>query len=41
MIADPWQLRNLLHDGEPKNNPNQSALHTRLAEARVCKGGSC
>jgi arylsulfatase A-like enzyme len=38
---DPYQLRNLLHDGVPGNNPNVPALHERLASARACAGATC
>jgi arylsulfatase A-like enzyme len=35
---DPWQLRNLLHDGRPGNNPNVAALSARLRRDRRCEG---
>jgi arylsulfatase A-like enzyme len=35
---DPWQLRNLLHDGDPRNNPNVRALAAQLARDRRCRG---
>jgi arylsulfatase A-like enzyme len=35
---DPWQLRNLLHDGDPANNPNVRSLQARLARDRRCAG---
>lgn len=35
---DPWQLRNLLHDGDPRNNPNVRALAAQLAHDRRCRG---
>jgi arylsulfatase A-like enzyme len=38
---DPWQLRNVLRDGRPGNNPSVAKLHTRLARLRRCKGRAC
>jgi arylsulfatase A-like enzyme len=38
LARDPWQLRNLLHDGNPDNNPAVGALSKQLAEDRVCAG---
>jgi arylsulfatase A-like enzyme len=38
LVRDPWQLRNLLHDGNPGNNPNLRLLRTRLARDRACAG---
>jgi hypothetical protein len=38
LAQDPWQLRNLLHDGNPSNNPHVQALSNQLADDRVCAG---
>jgi arylsulfatase A-like enzyme len=38
LVRDPWQLRNLLHDGNPRNNPNLRSLRDRLARDRRCAG---
>ena len=38
LLRDPWQLRNLLHDGNPDNNPSIGALSAELARDRVCTG---
>jgi arylsulfatase A-like enzyme len=35
---DPWQLRNLLHDGNPDNDPNVAPLRRQLATDRHCSG---
>jgi arylsulfatase A-like enzyme len=35
---DPWQLRNLLRDGDPSNNPDIAALSAQLAQDHVCAG---
>ena len=35
---DPWQLRNLLHDGTRANNPDVAALSARLRRDRRCAG---
>jgi hypothetical protein len=35
---DPWQLQNLFRDGDPRNNPNVSALVNQLAADRRCRG---
>jgi arylsulfatase A-like enzyme len=34
---DPWQLRNLLRDGDPQDPP-VGALHARLHDLRSCRG---
>ena len=39
--ADPWQLQNLLVDGQPANDPDVAALSARLSADRVCRGSSC
>ena len=38
---DPWELENLLHDGDPANDPDVAALHRRLAALRDCQGAGC
>jgi arylsulfatase A-like enzyme len=38
---DPWQLHNLLADGNPSNDPNVKALSRRLHRERTCAGKSC
>ena len=35
---DPWQLRNLLRDGNPANDPRIAPLAARLAADRGCTG---
>jgi arylsulfatase A-like enzyme len=35
---DPWQLTNLLHDGNPNNDPNVAPLRRQLAADRQCSG---
>jgi arylsulfatase A-like enzyme len=37
---DPWELRNLLGDDRPKNDPSRALLHRRLARLRECTGTS-
>ena len=42
--SDPWQLRNVLGDGEPGNDPSPARLtelSSRLAADRVCAGPTC
>ena len=41
LAADPWQLQNLLADGNPSNDPNLSALSFQLAQDRSCVGAAC
>jgi arylsulfatase A-like enzyme len=41
LVADPWQLRNLLGDGGPANDPDVGPLHARLSADRVCAGSTC
>jgi arylsulfatase A-like enzyme len=38
---DPWELRNLLHDGITENNPDTSRLHDWVSQYRSCSGSSC
>lgn len=37
LIRDPWQLRNLLHDGSP-GGPNVAAISAQLQRDRRCDG---
>lgn len=39
LVNDPWQLDNLLGDGDPTNDPPQDAL--ALASARLARDRSC
>ena len=39
--SDPWQLRNLLHDRDPTNNPDISLLHALVQRDRSCVGAAC
>jgi arylsulfatase A-like enzyme len=42
--SDPHQLRNVLKDGDPSNNPSRKrlqALSDRLASDRKCKASTC
>jgi arylsulfatase A-like enzyme len=41
MVADPWQLNNLLGDADPLNDPNRAELAARLAQYRACSGATC
>jgi arylsulfatase A-like enzyme len=38
LIRDPWQLRNLLHDGNRANNPAAGSLSRQLRNDRQCVG---
>ncbi len=38
---DPWQLTNLLGDGNPGNDPPVGPLHSILAADSVCSGTGC
>ena len=38
---DPWQLTNLLRDGNPANNPDTAWLHRLLRTYRACGGSAC
>jgi hypothetical protein len=40
MVNDPWQLQNLLADGNPANDPDVNALSNRLRDLRSCAGTS-
>jgi arylsulfatase A-like enzyme len=37
---DPWELNNILHDGNIANNPDVTALHRQLGLDRSCLGTS-
>ena len=39
--TDPWELRNVLRDGKPSNDPDVALLHDRLRRYRRCSGKSC
>jgi arylsulfatase A-like enzyme len=38
---DPWQLTNLLRDGNPGNDPDVGRLHRLVKHDRVCAGSAC
>jgi arylsulfatase A-like enzyme len=38
LVRDPWQLRNLLGDGNRGNNPKLKTLRRKLVRARACAG---
>ena len=40
-LADPWQLTNLLADGNPSNDPDIVALDAQLEPDKSCVGGLC
>lgn len=40
-LSDPWQLTNLLEDGDPNNDPDIAALDAQLAPDKSCVGGDC
>ena len=41
LTADPWEMDNLLGDGNPANDPPTAALSAQLAADRNCVGSSC
>ena len=41
LVNDPWQLNNLLGDGDAGNDPDTAALSAALASDRVCAGAEC
>ena len=41
LTNDPWQLQNLLGDGDASNDPEVEALSQRLADYARCAGESC
>lgn len=38
---DPWELRNLLHDGIRLNDPDTSRVRSWIKKYRSCSGSSC
>jgi arylsulfatase A-like enzyme len=38
LVRDPWQLRNLLNDGDPGNDPDVAAISRQLRDDRLCAG---
>jgi arylsulfatase A-like enzyme len=38
---DPWQLTNVLRDGNPANNPDIRRLHQLVKQYRACSASSC
>jgi arylsulfatase A-like enzyme len=41
LVNDPYQLVNLLRDGDDTNDPDVVQLHQSLLEARTCVGDAC
>jgi hypothetical protein len=41
LTNDPWEMDNLLGDGDAANDPSTAALSAQLAADRGCAGGSC
>jgi arylsulfatase A-like enzyme len=41
LAADPWQLTNLFHDGDPANDPPIAPLSAALTAQRACAGRTC
>jgi arylsulfatase A-like enzyme len=41
LVADPFELENLLADGNPANDPPTAALSAQLAADRDCTGNAC
>jgi arylsulfatase A-like enzyme len=41
LTSDPFELTNLLNDGNPGNDPSTAALSAQLAADRHCAGSSC
>jgi arylsulfatase A-like enzyme len=41
LVDDPYQLTNLLHDGNDRNDPDVQVLGAKLAELRLCAGTTC
>jgi arylsulfatase A-like enzyme len=41
LIADPFELDNLLADGNTANDPSTAALSAQLAADRDCAGAAC
>ncbi len=41
LVNDPWQLVNVLADGNPSNDPDIDPLHAQLTADRTCAGLAC
>jgi arylsulfatase A-like enzyme len=41
LTTDPYELTNLLHDGDPTNDPPTGNLSQQLANDRVCSAQAC
>jgi len=41
LTADPYEMDNLLGDGNAANDPNVAALSAQLAADRICSGADC
>ncbi|MCP4962078.1 MAG: sulfatase [Actinomycetia bacterium] len=41
LVNDPWEMTNLLSDGNPENDPPVAAVSSLLGDARTCTGASC
>jgi arylsulfatase A-like enzyme len=41
LTSDPYEMQNLLGDGNPSNDPNTAALSAQLAQDRACAGSNC
>jgi hypothetical protein len=41
LVADPFELENLLADNSAANDPPTAALSAQLAADRDCSGASC
>jgi arylsulfatase A-like enzyme len=41
LVGDPWQLSEILHDTDPANDPDTSALHEKLSTEVECKSILC
>lgn len=41
LVDDPWEMTNLMADGNPNNNPNLAWVSSELFAARNCRGTAC
>jgi hypothetical protein len=41
LSKDPWQLHNLLADGDPSTTPDVDELSEQLRQDRHCRGAEC
>lgn len=41
LTSDPYEMNNLLGDGNPSNDPPTAALSAQLAQDRICTGSAC